>query len=58
MSMPGHQDAHAPIVEGAMAAAEYLGCEEPKLGNGGSTNCNRALEADSRAGVPRHGRGL
>ena len=41
----GHQDAHAPIVEGAMAAAEYLGCEEPKLGNGGSTNCNRALEA-------------
>ena len=40
-----HQDAHAPIVEGAMAAAEYLGCEEPKLGNGGSTNCNRALEA-------------
>ncbi len=41
----GHQDAHAPIIEGAMAAAEYLGCEEPKLGNGGSTNCNRALEA-------------
>lgn len=41
----GHQDPHAPIVEGAMAAAEYLGCAEPKLGNGGSTNCNRALEA-------------
>lgn len=41
----GHQDAHASIVEGAMAAAEFLGCEEPKLGNGGSTNCNRALEA-------------
>lgn len=41
----GHQDAHAPIVEGAMAAAEFLGCKEPKLGNGGSTNCNRALEA-------------
>lgn len=33
------------IVEGAMAAAEFLGCAEPKLGNGGSTNCNRALEA-------------
>jgi len=41
----GHQDAHTPIVEGAMAAAEFLGCKEPKLGNGGSTNCNRALEA-------------
>lgn len=41
----GHQDAHASIVEGAMAAAHYLGCEEPTLGNGGSTNCNRALEA-------------
>ena len=40
----GHQDSHASIVEGAMAAAEFLGCAEPKLGNGGSTNCNRALE--------------
>ncbi len=41
----GGQDCHAPIVEAAMATAKYLGCEEPKLGNGGSTNCNRALEA-------------
>lgn len=41
----GHQDAHAPIVEASMLAANYLGCEEPRLGNGGSTNCNRALEA-------------
>lgn len=41
----GHQDSHASIVEGAMAVAEFLGCAEPKLGNGGSTNCNRALEA-------------
>ena len=41
----GHQDSHVPIVEGAMLAAHYLGCEEPELGNGGSTNCNRALEA-------------
>ena len=41
----GHQDSHASIVEGAMAAAEFLGCAEPKLGNGGSTNCHRALEA-------------
>lgn len=41
----GNQDSHAPIVEGAMIASNYLGCEEPELGNGGSTNCNRALEA-------------
>ena len=40
----GHQDSHAPIVEASMAAAHYLGCEEPELGDGGSTNCNRALE--------------
>lgn len=40
----GNQDAHAPIVEGAMLASEYLGCAEPKLGKGGSTNCSRALE--------------
>lgn len=42
----GHQDPHTSIVEGAMAVAEYLGCEEPKLDQGGSTNCSRALEAD------------
>ncbi len=41
----GHQDPHASIVEGAMAIAEYLGCEEPSLDQGGSTNCSRALEA-------------
>lgn len=41
----GNQDAHAPIVEASMAAANYLGCEEPRLADGGSTNCNRALEA-------------
>ena len=40
----GTQDSHAPIVEGAMAIAEYLGEPEPQLGHGGSTNCNRALE--------------
>ena len=40
----GHQDCHAPIVEAAMAVSAYLG-EDAKLGNGGSTNCNRALEA-------------
>ena len=28
-----------------MAASHYLGCEEPELGKGGSTNCNRAIEA-------------
>ena len=40
----GHQDAHAPIVEATVATARYLGTE-PELGEGGSTNCNRALEA-------------
>lgn len=40
----GNQDPHSPIVEGAMVASEYLGCKEPRLGNGGSTNCSRALE--------------
>ena len=44
----GGQDCHAPIVEAAMAASKYIGGQEPKLGNGGSTNCNRALEA----GIP------
>ena len=27
-----------------MAISHYLGCEEPELGQGGSTNCSRALE--------------
>ena len=40
----GTQDPHAPIVEASMAISEFLGCEEPKLGFGGSTNCSRALE--------------
>ena len=40
----GTQDPHASIVEGAMAISNYLGCEEPELGQGGSTNCSRALE--------------
>ena len=40
----GTQDPHAAIVEGAMAISHYLGCEEPELGQGGSTNCSRALE--------------
>ena len=40
----GNQDPHAAIVEGAMAVSRYLGAD-PELGNGGSTNCNRALEA-------------
>ncbi len=41
----GTQDPHAPIVEATYAVSQYLGCEEPVLGHGGSTNCNRALEA-------------
>jgi acetylornithine deacetylase/succinyl-diaminopimelate desuccinylase-like protein len=40
----GTQDPHAPIVEAAMAISSFLGCEEPALGHGGSTNCSRALE--------------
>ncbi len=40
----GTQDPHATIVEGAMGIAEFLGAENPTLGHGGSTNCNRALE--------------
>ncbi|MBR5266704.1 MAG: M20/M25/M40 family metallo-hydrolase [Lachnospiraceae bacterium] len=40
----GNQDAHTPIVEGAMAVTRFLGAD-PVLGNGGSTNCNRAIEA-------------
>ena len=40
----GNQDAHAPIVEATVATARFLGTE-PELGKGGSTNCNRALEA-------------
>jgi len=41
----GTQDAHTPIVEAAMAISEFLGCEEPKLAEGGATNCSRAIEA-------------
>lgn len=41
----GTQDDHAPIVEAAVAASRYLGCEEPSLPPDGCTNCNRAIEA-------------
>ena len=41
----GTQDSHTPIVEVAMAISNYLGCEEPKLAEGGATNCSRAIEA-------------
>ena len=44
----GNQDAHAPIVEAAMSVARFLGAD-PKLENGGSTNCNRAIEAGLQA---------
>ena len=40
----GLQDPHAPIVEGALAVAEYLGAEEPGLSGSGCTNCSRAVE--------------
>ena len=41
----GIQDDHAPIVEAAVAASRYLGCEEPNRYPDGCTNCNRAIEA-------------
>lgn len=41
----GAQDCHVPIVEAAYAVSQMLGCENPELAEGGSTNCNRALEA-------------
>lgn len=40
----GTQDRHAPIVEAAYEISRFLGCEEPELEEGGSTNCNRAIE--------------
>ena len=51
----GHQDAHAPIIEGAMAAAEYLGCEAWKWWLHKLQPCSRSRTPGS---VPRHGRGL
>lgn len=44
----GVQDPHTPIVEGAVCIAEFLG-DEATLGKGGSTNCNRAIEAGLQA---------
>ena len=41
----GIQDEHAPIVEAAVAASRYLGCQEPNVYPDGCTNCNRAVEA-------------
>lgn len=41
----GEQEEHAPIVEAAVAASRFLGCEEPNLPVDGCTNCNRAIEA-------------
>ena len=43
----GTQDAHAPIVEAAVCASEFLG-DEASLASGGSANSNRAIEA----GIP------
>ncbi len=44
----GQQDPHIELVQACMAAAHYVGAEEPQLGKGGSTNCSRAIEA----GIP------
>ena len=44
----GVQDPHIAIVEGAVAVSEFLG-DEATLSKGGSTNCNRAIEAGLQA---------
>ena len=41
----GSQSSDAAIVQGAVAASAYLGCQDVKLEEGGATNCSRALEA-------------
>ena len=41
----GSQANDVPIVQSAVAAARYLGCENVGLDEGGATNCSRALEA-------------
>lgn len=41
----GTQNPHSPIVEASVAISRCLGCEEPKLAHGGSTNCNMAIGA-------------
>lgn len=44
----GAQDPHTAIVEGAAAVAEFLG-DGFTLSKGGSTNCNRAIDAGLQA---------
>ena len=44
----GVQDPHIAIVEGAVAVSEFLG-DKATLSKGGSTNCNRAIEAGLQA---------
>ncbi|MBQ8604575.1 MAG: M20/M25/M40 family metallo-hydrolase [Oscillospiraceae bacterium] len=44
----GSQDPHTAIVEGAVSVAEFLG-DGATLSKGGSTNCNRAIEAGLQA---------
>ena len=44
----GVQDPHTSIVEGAVAVAQFFG-DEATLSKGGSTNCNRAIEAGLQA---------
>ena len=52
----GTQDPHTPIVEGAVCVSEFLG-DEATLSKGGSTNCNRAIEAGLQAVCLGGGRG-
>ncbi len=44
----GRQEKEAPIVQAAVAASQFLGCEEPRLPEEGCTNCSRAIAA----GIP------
>ena len=44
----GVQDPHIPMVEGAVLVSEFLG-DKATLSKGGSTNCNRAIEAGLQA---------
>ncbi len=44
----GRQEKEAPIVQAAVAASQFLGCQEPRLPEEGCTNCSRAIAA----GIP------
>lgn len=41
----GRQEKDSPIVQAAVAASQFLGCQEPRLPEEGCTNCSRAIAA-------------